>query len=508
MIVTATALGHDLQKAGVIAAAILAALATLAPAPRLRGLTALTALLLTPVLLIASIWGSAQLQPLRRHPLLAAAAIALGLCLMVGGAALLRRRPALFALAVAATLPFRIPVASGGTTANLLVPLYFVIGAGTLAAAIDALRGAPAGLGREAARHWRALELALMAFIVLYAVQSVYSSDAQKALQQVVFFYVPFALMFAVLIRLEWPSRLPQRCMVVLVALALIFVAIGFYEYATRTVLLSPKVLALNQTESYFRVNSVFFDPNIYGRFLALVMIAVCTGLLWSAERRATRLAAAVLALLWAGLLLTLSESSFAALLAGLVVLAALRWSVRATALVTALLAVAATVVVLALPNVTHIHLHSSASANASTSGRLALVKGGLALFAQRPLQGYGSGSFSVEYRNHHHGGGALATTTSHTIPVTVAAEQGIIGLIPYLMLLGALLLRLRGAAPSPLRAALAAALVGLVVHTLFYAAFLEDPFSWALIALTATLPGLPTTPGAALRIRRRLQPV
>ena len=47
------------------------------------------------------------------------------------------------------------------------------------------------------------------------------------------------------------------------------FAAIGFVEYATRHLFLNPKVIASNQFETYFRVNSLFFDPNIYGRFLA-----------------------------------------------------------------------------------------------------------------------------------------------------------------------------------------------------------------------------------------------
>ena len=45
--------------------------------------------------------------------------------------------------------------------------------------------------------------------------------------------------------------------------------AVGFWEYPARALLLNPKVIDSNQFESYFRVNSLFFDPNIYGRFLA-----------------------------------------------------------------------------------------------------------------------------------------------------------------------------------------------------------------------------------------------
>ena len=55
---------------------------------------------------------------------------------------------------------------------------------------------------------------------------------------------------------------------------AVVFAGVGFVEYYRKTLFLNPKVVAANQYDNYFRVNSVFFDPSIYGRFLALVMIA------------------------------------------------------------------------------------------------------------------------------------------------------------------------------------------------------------------------------------------
>ena len=192
--------------------------------------------------------------------------------------------------------------------------------------------------GTERARRDRALaaavELALAAFVVLYALQSLYSKDFDTALEQVVFFYVPFALLFALLREVRWTREL---------VLALrrrrwsrwrwCSAAIGFWEYDRRELLWNPKVIAANQFESYFRVNSVFWDPNVYGRFLVLVMLAVTA--FDAVERRAARSRSArrvVLAVLWGGLVLTFSQSSFAALLAGLAVLAALRWDVRRTA--------------------------------------------------------------------------------------------------------------------------------------------------------------------------------
>ena len=90
-------------------------------------------------------------------------------------------------------------------------------------------------------------------------------------------------------------------------------------------------MIAANQFESYFRVNSVFWDPNVYGRFLALVMMALAAFMLWSRRPRVALATGGVLAVLWGGLVLTFSQSSFAALLAGLAVLAALRWDVRRT---------------------------------------------------------------------------------------------------------------------------------------------------------------------------------
>ena len=204
------------------------------------------------------------------------------------GAWLIHRRPELLALAAAAALPFRVPIESGGDTANLLVPLYVVIAAGVLAYALPRLR-APRGLedieraDEREVRHERgALEWLLAGAIVLYAVQATYSSDFDGALAQTIFFYVPFALLYALLVRIRWTAQLAGRCLIVLLVLAAAFVGIGFVEYAKRELLLNPKVISSNQFESYFRVNSLFFDPNIYGRFLVTVMLGVVAVLLWS----------------------------------------------------------------------------------------------------------------------------------------------------------------------------------------------------------------------------------
>ncbi|MBW3654112.1 MAG: O-antigen ligase family protein [Actinobacteria bacterium] len=320
---------------------------------------------------------------------------------------------------------------------------------------------------------------------MLYAVQASYSSDFDTALSQTIFFYVPFALLYALLVRLHWTRQLAAHCLIVLLVLAVAFVGIGFVEYAKRELLLNPNVISSNQVASYFRVNSLFFDPNMYGRFLVTVMLGLVAVLLWCRRGAVVAGCAAGLALLWAGLVLTLSQSSFTGLLAGLVVLGALRWGTRRAAAIVAAFAIAGGLAVFAAPSAVGL----DGSADDVSSGRWSLVKGGIELAAERPALGWGSAAFKTEYREQEKASSARATAASHTIPVTVAAEQGLGGLALYLALvLTALAVLLRDTRRSVARAAVAAAFVALVVHTLLYAAFLEDPLAWALLAVGSAL--------------------
>jgi O-antigen ligase len=233
----------------------------------------------------------------------------------------------------------------------------------------------------------------------------------------------------------------------------------------------------------------VFFDPSIYGRFLALVTIAVTTVVLWG-RRREVLAGAVVLAWLVAGLVTSFSQSSIVALLLGLAVLAAWRWDLRRTLyLAGGLLALGLAVLLLA-PASLHFGLKGKGgSTSNATSGRANLVEGGLELFGERPLQGYGSGSFETEYKRHSRASQQSATSASHTIPVTIAAEQGLLGLAVYVALIVTALLALSaGAGRSPPRVAIAACFAALVLHTWTYADFLEDPFTWALLGIGLAL--------------------
>ncbi len=484
------ALSGPLPKLGVVAAAILAAAVILHPDSRVQAVAMLGALVLAPALLLADIWNSPQLDVVHRHPALAVVAAALALGAVAVAGLIVARRPALLAGAVIVALPFRIPIQAGGTTANLLVPLYFVVAAGAVAFIVGTLRGGSAPAPRRAATpppvRW--LEWLLAAYVVLYAVQATYSSDFEKALQQTAFFYVPFALAFCLLRRIDWTQRLTRDCLTLLAGLAVLFALVGFVEFATKTIFLNPKLIAANQDHQYFTVNSVFFDPNIFGRFLALVMILLGSVLLYARRQRTQLVTLGVLAIMWGGLVLTLSRSSLGALLVGLGSLAALRWRVgRAVFVAVGVVAVAAAAIAI---SPTTFGLNQGL--NGASSGRPDLVSGGISLFGDRPVWGFGSGSFETEYGAHHRRPGQTLTA-SHTIPITIAAEQGLVGLLVYLaFVLAALVMLMHRARDDPARVAVAAAFIALLFHTLLYADFLEDPITWTLLAIGAALAARP----------------
>ena len=110
---------------------------------------------------------------------------------------------------------------------NLLIPLYLVVAAGTLAYLLPRLleraRGAApprrAGARRRATlapgSRRAACERLLFGAVALYALQAAYSSDLAKAAENIAFFYVPFALLFLLLRDVALDARaaaaLPRR---------------------------------------------------------------------------------------------------------------------------------------------------------------------------------------------------------------------------------------------------------------------------------------------------------
>ena len=135
------ALSGPLPKVGIVVAAALAAVVMLHRDTRVQALAMLGALVLAPILLLGDIWHSPQLGVVHRHPLVAAVGALIALAAVGAAALLVAKRPEVLAGAVIVALPFRIPIESGGVTSNLLVPLYFVVAAGSLAFIVTSLRG-------------------------------------------------------------------------------------------------------------------------------------------------------------------------------------------------------------------------------------------------------------------------------------------------------------------------------------------------------------------------------
>ncbi len=494
-----------LAGAGVLIAAAACAASILLPPGRPRSLAMLLAIGLFPVLILGDQWHTHQIVDLRHDDARIAALLVAGAAAVAVLAYVFRRWPVLLPLAIVAALPFRVPLHAGGDTANLLVPLYLAIAAGVVFTLVRDWRSPPS--------TWtpRPLAWLLAAFVLLYAIQTLYSGDFSKGLQNVCFFLVPFTVAYRLLREVEWDRRLLTLALWVIAVEAVAFVLIGGVEYLTRSLFWNDQVIRSNEFHTYFRVNSVFWDPNVYGRYLALVLVVVTAALLWARRRLDFRLLAATVLVLWIGLALTFSQSSFVALLAGLAVLAAIRWSLKWTLAAVAVGIVGAALVVLFAGGSGKI---TGDRINIDLSGRGNLVSGGLDLFAERPLQGYGSGSFQAAYRDHR-ANKDIPVSVSHTEPVTVAAEQGLLGLTLYVALIlvalwtmaagvrgppvggaegesenGASLPRPQDPPSVPLaaRPAVLAAFVALLVHTMAYAGFFEDPITWVLLAIGASL--------------------
>jgi len=481
-------LSDVLAGVGLVAAASASAAAILLPPGRLRSAAMVLAMVLFPVLIAGDQWHTTQIVDLRHDEgrivaLLALAAVAIGALTYA-----FRRWPIAMPLAIVVAIPFRVPLHAGGDTANLLVPLYLVIAAAVVATALrDWSDPAPAHAPR-------ALAWLLAAAVILYALQTLYSEDFSKGLQNVCFFFIPFTVAYRLLREVEWDRRLLRWALIVLGIEATAFVLVGGVELATRSLFWNDQIIRSNEFHTYFRVNSVFWDPNVYGRYLALIAVLATAAMLWARTRQTFWLLTGLIAVLWVGLVPTYSQSSFLALLAGLAMLAAIHWSWRWTVLAVVVGTIGAALVILFAGGSGKL---TSDRLNVDLSGRGSLVSGGLDLFADKPVEGYGSGSFQQAYRQTRANKDA-PVIVSHTEPVTVAAEQGLLGLLVYFALVIVALVTLgRGlwgrwpaepASGSIARAAILAAFVALLVHTLAYAGFFEDPITWVLLAVGASL--------------------
>jgi O-antigen ligase len=411
--------------------------------------------------------------------------------LTAGLGVLFQLHPWALPLLALAAVPARIPIPVGGNTNNLLVPLYVVIAGAAVSLGWSFWREVPARRRELGAVAWP-----LAAFVAWVGLSLAWTNDAERGAVELLAFYLPFGLLAVALVRLDWNAAGVVWLFRLLLAMGLLFAVVGIWQWATRSVFWNPKVIADNAFATFYRVNSLFWDPSIYGRFLAVAILVTLTALLLGPWRRWDWHLGIAVVVLWVGLFFSFSQSSFAALIAGLVVVGALGWRRRALALAGA----AAVLLVAAGVTLTQPHATRQALAadeeqglNRATGGRFDLVKNGLEIALDHPIVGVGVGGFTKAYREEVEVPRRVKTPASHNTPVTLAAEGGIVGLALFAWLVVAVfLVPFRRVGPDPplvYVAGLAAGLglTGIVVHSLFYAALFEDPLTWGFLAL-ATL--------------------
>ena len=401
---------------------------------------------------------------------------------------LFRREPWLVAYGTLAFVPARVHFAGH----QLLVPLYVVaLGAALLLLwqLVD---------GDERTRELGIASWPLALYLVWIGLSVGWSVDVHAAALDLLAFYVPFTILAISIARLPWVQSRIRILYLELVAMALVFVAVGVYQYETRNIFQNLKLQTINAYAAFFRVNSVFFDPSIYGRFLVIAIVPTVVLIIRGHSVREGAAALAFAAVAWLGLLISFSQSSFAALGVAVFCAAAVAWRWKS------LLALAAVLVVLGgvvatQPRLMHaLRHHTTGGLNSATHGRASLIANGIRIAKAHPAIGVGLGGFERAYSKRTHR--TARKSASHNTPVTVAAEEGAVGVLLYFWLVGSLVLAAYRRINHPVygRVALAAglALVAIFVHSLAYNDFFEDPTTWGLFGLIGLV--------APIRVRAR----
>jgi hypothetical protein len=417
-----------------------------------------------------------------------AAAVAVGTLVLAGFAALLVRFPAAVLPLLVVAAPLRPPLDPDPSAALLVavrpdalvgyhLPLYAVLAAATLALAWRLLRG------EDVRALPRRVAYPAAGLVALVSLSLLWSPDREAGLNDVLLFWLPYTVLVAVVFHTPFPSWMPRALGWTVVSLAGVFAVVGLGQAVAGEVFFSTPALAqANATTDLFRVTSLFQDPSIYGRELVVAMAIVLVAL-WVARLRMP-LGAGVLVLLGAALLFTYSQSSFVALAVVALAVAAIAGDRRVR------LAVAALVAAAALGAIAFLGVAAAEGSLADlTRNRSALVLDTGVVFLNHPVAGVGVGGQPVATRDEADTGVSVGQSTSHTTPLTVAAELGTLGLAAYVALLVGVILVLRDLhrRDPALSLGLGAALLVLFVHALIYEGFFETAATFGAIAVACS---------------------
>ena len=159
------------------------------------------------------------------------------------------------------------------------------------------------------------LALPLAAFVTLASTSFLWTWDERAGGIALAFFVFPFTAGLATVARSPIADWLPRALLATLVALGTLFAAVGIWQAHTRTLFFGRDVEVANAYTSFFRVTSLFKDPSLYGRYLVVPIAVLLVAIL---VRRGRTLdwvvATGFVAFLFLGLFYSYSQSSFVAL--------------------------------------------------------------------------------------------------------------------------------------------------------------------------------------------------
>ena len=429
-------------------------------------------------------------------------AILVALAALWIGVRVVLARPWIWFVLLALALPIRLPVQLGSQEANLLVPLYAVIALGLAAWIVG--RARQADVCRSAGPTPIDLPLALFgAYLVL---SSVWSGDPEEAAIKVVFFYLPFVVLFRLVVA-WWPAAPALRTLgITTVALAVPVALLAVGQYVARGGIIWNETLQqANVYSSFFRVNSIFFDPNILGRFLVIAILAA-VAMAWVTRSRGALIALAASAgVMAAGLVVTFSRSAALGLIVGLALLAWYAFGPKRTLAVGGVLLVLFGAAAFVGSDNVRRAATSTERLDQVSEGRFDLVEGGLTIWRSEPIVGAGLGGFEnrfeasldpAEQRR-------IRVIVSHNTPVTVLSEGGVIGALLFVALLAMTALNIGrgsrvGGASGWAQWTMLAMLASIFVHSLLYSALFEDPFTWVIAGAAMALGAAARAPATA----------
>jgi O-antigen ligase len=390
----------------------------------------------------------------------------------------------------------------------------------TAGAIFPALLAFPVALRLVAGRRVE-VDRPLVLLFVLLAVQLVgtaLSAHVAQALDNTLTFAVEGVMIYALLLNSVARYDLLRRALWLILAAAALLSSVAIFQALTGNWLDDIGGLGqvnagyLRNPDSTARAAGPIGDPNYFAQIL---LPAVAIGFVaFRREPRRARLAAAALGwLVVVGVLLTGSRGAFFALvflLIGMIALryARLRWLAALVLIVPLLTMIVPSYkervesVTSAITGATQ-EKGSDTQADAATQGRVGEVRTASYVFLDHPVLGVGPGVFPLYYQEYAERHGIEAHSRSfveeregeepprqaHSMPVAIAADMGIVGLVLFTWLFAVVLLalaRTRNIARRALSDAAGALLLAIssyLVAGLFLTLAFER-YLWLLVAL------------------------